>query len=329
MLKKILTFDIESCYFCDIRNFLNLQRKVLLKKDAMLQTGFRLIGILEALYEEDRAKSEIKDRLWQKYGIGNFSDETLKLDINSLIKAGFKIKRGTRKNGYKIHLDKNFVMMKLSHEDVCLLNAIKETVFEFGDYKKVLKLKSFYKKLSDFVCDEYRFELSDFKFFNSVNDKIIEALNDAIENNSFCVVIYNSSVGGNKEAEIFPEKIFMRNDKLYLSCYLKSGKTKIVFRTDNIKSVAMTEKRKETEENADKKVKYVISKSFYENNPVENFENPFNFGKKQVEIETSGEHDFFTVQRLITLGEDCLNINDVKIKEKILKSLKESLELYE
>ena len=71
----------------------------------MLHTGFRLIAILELLYEKNLSKTEIQNAIFEKYKI-QISKETLKLDLNTLKEAGFEIKKGNRGNSFKFSLNK-------------------------------------------------------------------------------------------------------------------------------------------------------------------------------------------------------------------------------
>ena len=48
-----------------------------------------------------------------------------------------------------------------------------------------------------------------------------------------------------------------------------------------------------------------------------------------VEIENIEENEFFVIQRLLTIGKDCVKIYNEKIKEKILKTLNEISRVYQ
>lgn len=302
------------------------------KKSDYLQTGFRLIKILEALYKNDLSKNEIKKYLQLECGF-ELSDETLKLDINTLIKAGFKIKRGTKSNSFKIHLDKNFTMLQLTEDDAYILKTAKDFVLDNLCADEIFKLKSFYQKLAPFIKEDYQALVFDFRFFDMVNEKIFEMLKKAVCDEEICSILYNSPEWGKKEYKILPKNISVVNGKLYLTSYEEYKTEQTTFRFDNILSVKKLENENITNFTRYKKYLqpktcYKVSKNFYENSPIEGNEKVVFENENFVEIEVDEINDLFIVQKLITLGENCIDISNFKVKNKTLKHLKETLELY-
>ncbi len=297
------------------------------KKNIQL-TGFRLIAVLISLFEKDLSKNEIIELLNKKYGFKNLSKETIKLDINTLIKAGFNITRGKRTNNYKYSLDKSFIKLKPDKNELLLLNSIKNTAFEFCGYDEILNLKSFFEKIP-FENAETS-DLYNFKIFNSVNKEIVKELESAVKNNKTVSIIYNSPDKGETEMEFTPDKITFRNDKLYLEGISNIHDNYASLRADNIrKIIEIKDKTKEIKTSDKKKTRYVITKSFYENNPPEEFEKAVKIDENEVEIEACNIDDFFVVQRILTLGKNCLKIKRKEIKQNVLKILNETLKEYQ
>ena len=299
------------------------------KNNQTLKTGFRLIKILEALSEKDLTKNEIKEWFQKNHNI-NFSDETLKLDINTLIKKGFKIKRGHKGNGFKLHLDKDFTTVKLTKEETALLCAIKDFVLDKGKTKDIFDLKHVYQTITPFIREEFEPAFLNFKFFNTINEKIEKTLQEAINDKQYCTIIYNSSEGVKKEADIFPQKIIIINEKPYLTCFAEEKRKDTTFRLDNIISVKKFLKKSPAHYKTQRllKTRYKILNEDYEITPIENNERVIYQNLENKIIEINMDSEFFIVQRLITLGEKCRKINNPKIKKAVLKSLEATLELY-
>lgn len=302
------------------------------KNEEVLQTGLRLIGILKALYDNNLTKNEIKSYLVNNYNL-KLSDETLKLDINTLIKVGFKIKRGNKGNGFKIHLDKNFSFLKFNKSEICFIEAIKNFTLDNSDFEAIFNLKNFIKKITPCLPDIYKNQINDFKFFGILNEKIIDTIKYAIENKKVCKIIYNIQENGKTEFKILPEKIFIINGKLYFSSYEEYQTKEITFRFDNILSVQIME-----EANIKKffnykplkiqKTSYKIAKEFYKNHFLNSNEEIIAEDENFYEIQINETSDFFITQRITTLGTNCISLNNIKIKNDIIKNLKETLEVY-
>ena len=299
------------------------------KNNQTLKTGFRLIKILEALSEKDLTKNEIKEWFQKNHDI-NFSDETLKLDINTLIKRGFKIKRGHKGNGFKLHLDKDFATIKLTKEETSFLCSIKDFILDKGKTEDIFNLKHIYETVLPFIREEFEPAFLNFKFFNAINEKIEKTLQEAIGDNQCCTIIYNSSEGIKKEADVIPRKITIINDKPYLDCFVKEKEEDATFRLDNIISVKKFLKKSFSKNKIQRllKTNYKISNDDYEIFPVENNEKIIYENAENKTIEINLDSEFFIVQRLITLGEKCRKINNPKIKKAVLKNLEATLELY-
>ncbi len=302
--------------------------KTTLNEDWILITGFRLLKILELLNKKDAKKSEIKEYLKNILN-KEVSDETLKLDINTLINSGFEIKRKHIDKQTHYCLSNKVKMFKLTKEETFILDSIKNASFDFLEWKKILFLKEFYKRIFEFAQDKRDLFIGDFDFFDSVNMGLVDKIEEGINKKLYCYILYNSYNNGIKEALVIPIQIIIRNHKLYMDYIKDDSKEVFTLRFDNIKSAKITDIDASLEiKKIKKSVKYNVKKSYFENNPMENSEKVLKKTALVYEIETLEKHDFFLVQRLLTLGKNCTKISDSKIKNKITDILKETLEAY-
>ncbi len=295
----------------------------------ILKTALRLVGIAEALFEKDQTKAEIKKWLFEKYNLAP-SDETLKLDVNTLIKLGFEVKRGNKCNDFKLHLNKNFTMLKFSHKNAFILSALKNLALDIVNFSEVLKLKKFYEKILPFINEEHKTEISDFKHFSEINNQILKTVQEICEKRHICSLVYNSPARGKVEIVVRIEKIFVLNDKFYLQCIEEERGFETTLRLDCVLDVKKLQKQNEPSKYKEKeKFKYFLSKEFYQNNPLQNNERVIFEDETQVEVELDETNEFIIAQRLIALGKNCLKFENEKIKYKALDILNSALEIYE
>ncbi len=294
----------------------------------ILVTGLRLLAILQILQKGEVAKNEIADFITKEFCIKEFSKETLKLDINTLIASGFEIKRKGSGEGFRYLLNKKILFRKFNKEETEILGLIKEAALELSDYKQILFVKSFFEDIREcFPCD-FSSEILDFGFYNRVNPIIVKKIETLIKDKKCCKIIYDSPSKGKREIGGIPDKIVKRNGKLYLNCYAKKYDGKITLRVDNIMSVEETDKIPEFEILYEKPVRYTVKKDYLENHPLLESEKIIKTGGKRVEIESDEEDEFFIIQRILSLGTNCLKIDNDKIKSKAAYYLKKTLENY-
>ena len=296
-------------------------------KSGILLTGLRLLYILELLIQKNASKDEVLNFVVEKAKIKNYSKETLKLDINSLIKAGFKIKRKGARENFKYELEQTPKLLKFNKEELETLNFIKNAILEVLDYKEILEVKNFIYSNKEFF--ENNGHIFDFMGFNKVNSKIIEKAVYLIKTKTPSRIIYSSPKDGRKEFTGFLGEITIRGEKLYLSLYDDLIQKKLSLRLDNIKNIEETNFISKKFKNKKEGFRYKITRTYFENNPILKTENLVKIEDDFVEIENIEENEFFVIQRLLTIGKDCVKIYNEKIKEKILKTLNEISRVYQ
>ena len=297
------------------------------KKEKFLLTGLRLLYILKFLSEGACSKTKLLNYIKEKLKLESYSQETLKLDINSLIKSGFQLERKGKRENFRYELKEKPQFLKFNLEETEIFSFLKNEVMETFNFKEILEVRNFfYSNKNLFLCCG---ELLDFEGFNYINEKIVEMSDDLIQKKLPAKIVYSSPIQGRKEFIGLLEKIIIRNKKLYLTLYSEFAENKITLRLDKIKNIEAIDQKINKKEKVKTSFKYAITKDFFENNPLLPTENAVIKNDFEVEIENFEEDDFFVVQRLLMLGKDCIKIYDEKIKEKVLKILKDTLGVYE
>lgn len=297
------------------------------KKEKFLLTGLRLLYILKFLSEGACSKTKLLNYIKEKLKLESYSQETLKLDINSLIKSGFQLERKGKRENFRYELKEKPQFLKFNLEETEIFSFLKNAVMETFNFKEILEVRNFfYSNKNLFLCCG---ELLDFEGFNYINEKIVEMSDDLIQKKLPAKIVYSSPIQGRKEFIGLLEKIIIRNKKLYLTLYSEFAENKITLRLDKIKNIEAIDQKINKKEKVKTSFKYAITKDFFENNPLLPTENAVIKNDFEVEIENFEEDVFFVVQRLLMLGKDCIKIYDEKIKEKVLKILKDTLGVYE
>ena len=300
----------------------------MLEDEKTLQTGLKLILLLEFLYNGDCAKDEILSSFTKFYNI-KISQETLKLYVNTLLEAGFKIKRGNRKNNFKMHLEKDFSLLKLTQKELILLDSVKNYVFEAMDINKIIALKSFYERLLPLTDENGAAILKNFRFFNLINKRVLNSILKLNNTGKQVKVRYISPKRGVVEITCKLNGASFIEGKLYLRCATEYLKEDMMLRADNIYGIFKTEEQQSKKEAVEEKLKYKIAKEYLDSIIPDDKEKIVRLTKDEAEIETKKTSDFFTVQKLILAGKNCTYINNDNIKNKIIAHLSEILEQYE
>lgn len=294
----------------------------------MLHTGFRLIAILELLYEKNLSKTEIQNAIFEKYKI-QISKETLKLDLNTLKEAGFEIKKGNRGNSFKFSLNKNFAMLKFDRADALKLSLIKDFVLETADFQTVYNIRKFYKKISLFFNEDTKAQLLNFGFYNTIADNIIDAVIEFNKSENTCNITYNSRSGGKKETKAIIKNIIQRNKKVYVDCIFEDREDNVTLRLDNICNITKSTTEIPNKNIFQKPVKYSVKRSYFNIHPIEGNEKIINIDKNKADLELFETSTFFKVQKILSYGKNCLDIKDNNIKKLVIKNLEKALEFYE
>ncbi len=295
----------------------------------ILRTGFRLVFILNMLFEGDYTKNEIIDKLQKSTGI-KISKGTLKLDLNTLIETGCNIIHKNRDENYKISLaDKHLPFRIFNGEDYAILDMVKNVSLDFLGYKEIFALKKFYRKISDFFGEEYE-KIANFSSYDFINEKILCELETAIKKKVKGIIIYDSPSGKQFEYKVLPVAILKRGGKIYVECNGEKNGI-LTLRVDNIKSFQKNKDLKFDllDGKQKRKVRYRVKKKYFKNNLLDNTEKIISEFDDTFLIETNEKDDFFIVQRILTLGENCTCIQNEKIKNDVIQVLKETLGKYQ
>lgn len=291
-------------------------------------TGNRVLFILSLLLKGDISKDEIIKEINLNPELKPVSQDTIRLDINTLRDAGFKIENSGK--NYKYRITWNPVKIKLQKSEINLLNKIKKSALELWDWKSVLDLYKFFKKIGNYIEDEKSKEsLLNFRNFMHVDFKLLVELDYHCQNRNEIIIDYNSPKGEIIQIHLKCLEINLNHDtqKLHLYCKFPGYEDISYLRLDKILRIIKVVKEKTISDPVINTCFYKLKKTGLKNFNLNENEKIISDDNDFLTIEVKMKNKFHLIQRLMTLGEDAVCDNK-EIKEEILSNLLKTKEIY-
>lgn len=300
-------------------------------KRKLTLTGYRVLFILKLLLIKPMSKKEILSELEADSYVGKISADSLRLDIKTLRDAGFIISHPKKAAGYKYEIDWSPIKLKLTQKELSLLNALKSSAIQLTSWQYIIKLYTVMEKIAKYTDeDEALFKLLNFEYFVNIDFKFLKELNTLIENKSEVVLLYNSPNSGLKEIKI--NLCYLKYNGSKLHVYGKSSKypNLLSLRLDNIEKIIKIIKMKTTpERKVNKTVIYKISAKEKEFFAPEQNEVIISCDNEYIKVRAYIENEFIFIQRLLSFGENFIEVDNKTIKNKLVKYLKSARKLYD
>ena len=287
-------------------------------------TGYRTLLVLKSLIEKSLTISEIidilkNDPITQK----SLSMDTARLTINTLRKAGCKISRPYKSNGFKYELIKNPFSLKLEDKEVELLIRLRENLEGKISWKEIINLNSLYSKIIELTCDKNQINfVNNTKSLGDINPDILSAFLNQNVISKKILIEYSSPQYGNEELFVIPYKITYENKKLYILCYNLKYKDNCLLEFSRIIKI----KAINTHENYNIESFYEviyritdISKDIYEST---DYETIIKKTDSYIEIKAKVSNEFSFIQRILLFGNDFKIISPEFFKEKLIRKIK-------
>ncbi len=300
-------------------------------KQKASSTGFRVLYLLDLLLEAPRTKDDILNELLKNPDVSNVSYETIRLDLNTLKKAGFEIENLGKTNNYKYKIKKDPIKFKLTKKELKVLTQTKDAILKLSRWEYILKLYKVFEKISGLIEeDEIINEIMDFRYFSGVDFEILKNLNALTKRKKTVLLLYNSPNSGTKEIQIKLKEIKYEGSKLHLIGISENYPDNTVLRIDNIvKIIKILSKNETAKKGGLKKTVYKIKKEAFRFMNLLSEEKVLKEGEDFIETELKSDNDFMVVQRLLSFGDNLISIKNKDIKEKYLEILKNTLKNYE
>lgn len=294
----------------------------------MSLTGYRTLVILGALMQSPKSNEEINEILLNdQYIQEKFSNDTLRLYINSLREIGCEITRANKLNNNKYELMSHPFVYEIPKPQLKAISKLCKSIYDKIDIKEVIAIENFFEKLVDSTTNqETKDALKSISILKGINKNILNDLFLHCKNKNQIVFLYNSPRSGEKQIEIIADKVSFKSGKLYLWGNNLTYKQYSYFALDRILKICSIKLLKNKEEITTVKVVYEVYNKDYE--PLAS-EKIIEENNKTLVIETDSDNEFNLMQRLLYQANECKIIHPQDFKDKLLAKLKTMEEIYE
>lgn len=310
--------------------FMNNYLKLHDESKQISMTGARTLLMLVALMIEPRNIEEIHNFLLDcGVIVKEYSEDTVRIDINTLKAIGCEITKATKRNNHKYKLLYHPFKINPSYEEIEALETAYTRIVSKATPLKLLSIHKIFQKLASIVDDPAKKDriLS----ISNLKTEKLEILDELVKHeskhNRILISYQPPNNKGPEEYEITIEKLGMRNDKLYVYCYNHTKGSRSFLNISNIlKILGITTKNDSTKGN-DTEVTFALKNT--EDFIPEDKETIIKKDANETIIKGVYFNDFIAMQRMLSFGSNCTVIEPVKIKELVIQKLKEMRDLYE
>lgn len=319
-------------------NMFKLAKKSPNAENNLSKTGYRALFLLLKLIEAPRTAEELMSLISVDPILKNdVSRDTITVTINTLRKAGCVITRPTWKTGSKYILKLHPFNMHLSHENIAILQTLRESISTLGDWQLLIRVNKLYAKIAHLAPDTDSRDLLLYK--HALKDVDYQVLNELIlysklnKTVNFC---YDCPKHGLEDIDFTPEKITFENEKLYVWGYHQKHNKVSFLRVDRISNVCLLtdisieEKCTPPEENTGS-ITYKLkgySATMYSENNNEVIICCDSKSEYPLTIKAYAENRFNFFQRMLSYGTDCVITAPEGAKRDFLRVLKDIKEGY-
>lgn len=295
----------------------------------MSLTGYRTVLILRLLVESPKSNDEINDYfLKNQYIKEKFSNDTIRLYINSLKIVGCDISRADKSNDYKYVLHSHPFVYDIPKNQIDAIKKLYDCLYDKVDIQDLMFVFDFFDKLSCYIdSDMTKDVLKSISFFKYIDKAILAELLKYCENKNQIGFLYNSPRSGVKNIEMVADKLAFKSGKLYLwGDNIKTGEYSY-FRAEKIIKITNIKIFKEPYSTSTITAKYQLNG--YNLFTPQSDEKILEINSNGVLVEVLSKNKFELIQRILSFSHYCKVIEPESIKNEVLYKLKQMKETYE
>lgn len=295
----------------------------------MSLTGYRTLVILSALMEEPKTNAEINECLLKnQYIKEKFSNDTLRIYINSLRAVGCEITSANKSNSKKYQLVSHPFIYDITRPQLKAIAKLYKSVYDKLDVKEVVELENFFAKLSYSLKNEHtKTYLRNLSMLKGIDKSVLNNLLIHCKNKNQIVFLYNSPKSGEKQIEIIADKLSFKSEKLYLWGNNLTHKEYSFFAVDKILKIISIKFNKDKEEFESTKVTYELYN--HRNYIPDEDERIITKSDEKLIIEADSKNEFNLIQKILSMAGDCKVIEPEDFKIKLINKLKNMEKTYE
>ena len=296
----------------------------------MAFTGFKSILIFTSLVNSPKSYKELKQILENHpYLHETVSIDTLRVYINSLKEFGCNIVK-VKENGItKFSISEHPFTLKFNDKQVKALIKVYKAVCKSIEVEDLMNIQQFFCKVSDYVDnEELKLKLRNISPLNNIDNDLLHNLMCYVNNNNEIIVLYNSPSSGHKNITILADKLYIQNNKLYISGYNSEHKNYSSFLVSKIIKIVGVNIQKKVLEVPALTVGYEYKVPEGEEFELAAGEKIINKKDRLLSVEITSLNKFEITQRILSLSPGCKVLYPEDYKKYIVSVLKKMKEGY-
>lgn len=293
----------------------------------MSLTGYRTLVLLKMLLESPKSNNEINSYFFNdQYIKEKFSNDTLRIYINSLREIGCDITRANKSNKNKYELLSHPFDFEITKQQFKAVSKLYKNIYDKLDFSDVIKLDNLFAKIADEIGDEkMRESILNISMLKGIDKNVLNELIMHCKNKNQITFLHKSPKSGLKEIEVIADKLLFKSDKLYLfGCSITHDEYSF-YRVDRIQKVSTIKINKDSKKPTELKVIYEIYDMNYSLSETEKLIHKTN---SKMLIEVCSNNKFSLMQRFLHSAKDCKILSPESFKAEFLKKLKSMKESY-
>ena len=296
----------------------------------MAFTGFKSILIFTALVDGPKSYDDLKEILKNHpYLHETVSVDTLRIYFNSLSAFGCEIKKIKENGIMKFYIENHPFCLKFTDEQIKSIIKVYKAISKSVEVEDLMAFQHFFSKISDYIDNEdLKLKLNNISPLSNIDKTMLAQLMKYAQNNTEIVVLYNSGASGKKNITILADRLYINNNKLYISGYNSEHNSYSSFPVSKIMNIVSVNIENKTLEVPEITVGYV-----YEQLPEDKLE--LIQGEKHIKsendkiyVEITSRNKFDIMQRILSLSSRCTVLYPEDFKKYIVATLKKMKEAY-
>lgn len=296
----------------------------------MAFSGFKGLLIFSMLVEKPCTYKDIIDAIKNnKYLNEDITNDTVRIYINSLRKIGCDIRSEKVGRFVKYYLVNTPFELKITEEQIEALIKVYKAISKSIDLSDFLILKGFFDKIFQFITnDELKNIFYSISPLSNLDEKLVNDLWNYAKNNTAITILYNSKASGkDKLIDILVNKMYISNNKLYISGINSQYKNYSSFLVSKIKKIESINISCDKLKVPLLVVQYKILKDNLDFEPLD-YEKIISETENKLVIEAVTENKFELMQRILFFASKCKVLAPDSFRKDIISCLKRMKEGY-
>lgn len=291
-------------------------------------TGARALLVLVSLFVGPKSFEEIKEFLVDcGFTSQQYSIDTARMDLNALKAIGCEIGKALKTNNYKYSLISHPFKVKILPAEVFFIREAYKHICKTCSPETLLEYHKLFNKLADIASsEEIREELLGISLLKGMDLSIIKDLVADEKHHNKIQIVYLTTRNNEVIYDITLERLGLRSNKLYAFGYNHTLGKRTFLRVSKIRKILCKFFDKSSEFGLDTHVKFKLTRSYLY--PLEPNESVLETNLDTLIVAGRYYNDFIAIQRVLSFGEDCVVIEPIEIRERIIEKLLEMKELY-